>query len=72
MILKGFWNFFIEYSNDMSDIYKNREEHNPRKERGILIVFDDMIADMLSNKNCNLKLNLKFLLLLLCNLILLY
>ena len=56
----------------MSDIYKNREEHSPRKERGILIVFDDMIADMLSNKNCNLKLNLKFLLLLLCNLILLY
>ena len=42
----------------MSDIYKNREEHNSRKERGILIVFDDMIADMLSNKNCNLKLNL--------------
>ena len=42
----------------MSDIYKNRGEHYPRKERGILIVFDDMIADMLSNKNCNLKLNL--------------
>ena len=42
---------FIEYSNDMDDIYKNIEEYNPNKKRKILIVFDDMIADMLSNKN---------------------
>ena len=41
---------FIEYSNDMDDIYKNIEEYNPSKKRKILIVFDDMIADMLSNK----------------------
>ena len=37
----------MEYSNDMDDIYKNN------KERKILIVFDDMIADILSNKSRN-------------------
>ena len=41
---------FIEYSNDMDDIHKNTEEYNPKKKRKILIVFDDMIADMLNNK----------------------
>ena len=44
---------FIEYSNDMSDIYKNIEEHNPNKKWKILIVFNGMIADMLSNKKLN-------------------
>ena len=44
---------FIEYSNDMDDIYKNIEEYNPNKKIKILIVFDDMIADMLSNKKLN-------------------
>ena len=40
----------IEYSNDMDDIYKNIEEYNPnRKHRILLIVFDNMIADMFSN-----------------------
>ena len=38
----------------MGDIYKNIEECNQNKKRKILIVFDDMIADMLSNKKCNL------------------
>ena len=42
---------FIEYSNGMDDIYKNIEEYNPNKKRKMLIVFDDMIADILSNKN---------------------
>ena len=37
----------------MNDIYKNIEEYNPNKEQKILIVFDDMIADMLSNKKLN-------------------
>ena len=41
---------FIEYSNDMNNIHKNIEEYNPNKIREILIVFDDMIADMLSDK----------------------
>ena len=44
---------FIEYSNDMDDIYEKIEEHNSNKKRKILIVFDDMIADMLSNKKLN-------------------
>ena len=41
---------FIEYSNNMDDIYKNIEECSRNKKRKTLIVFDDMIADMLSNK----------------------
>ena len=40
----------MEYSNDMQDFYKNIEDHNPRKNRKVLIVFDDMIADMINNK----------------------
>ena len=37
----------------MDDIYKNIEEYNPNKKRTILINFDDMVADMLSNKKNN-------------------
>ena len=37
----------------MDDVYKNIEEYNPNKIRKILIVFDDTIADMLSNKKLN-------------------
>ena len=37
----------------MDDIYKNIEEYNPNKKCKILIVFDDMIANMLSNKKPN-------------------
>ena len=44
---------FIEYSNDMQDVYKNNDEHNIDKERKILIVFDDIIADMINNKKLN-------------------
>ena len=44
---------FIENSNDMQDVYKNNDEHNIDKERKILIVFDDMIADMINNKKLN-------------------
>ena len=43
----------IEYSNDMDDIQKNIEENNPNKKQKTLIVFDDMIADMLSNEKVN-------------------
>ena len=62
----------------MDDIYKNIEEHNPNKKRKILVIFDDMIADMLSNKNPLLTdylsgvENYTFLLFLFHNLILLY
>ena len=37
----------------MDDIYKNISEYNPNKKRKKLIVFDDMIGDMLSNKKFN-------------------
>ena len=38
----------------MQDVHKNIEEHNVDKERKILIVFDDLIADMINNKKLNL------------------
>ena len=44
---------FIEYSNDMQDVYKNIDECNADKERKILMVFDDMITDMINNKKLN-------------------
>ena len=44
---------FIEYSNDMHNVYKNIDEYNPDKENKIFIVFDDMIADMIHNKKLN-------------------
>ena len=37
----------------MDDIYKNIEEYNPNRKRKILIVFDDIIADILNNKILN-------------------
>ena len=40
----------MEYSSDMQDVYKKIEDYNPIKKRKILIVFDDMIADMINNK----------------------
>ena len=44
---------FIEYSNDMQDDYNNIEGYNPTKSRKVLIVFYDMIADMINNKKLN-------------------
>ena len=44
---------FIEYSNDMCDVYKNIDEYNVNKEHKILIVFDDMISDIIKNKKLN-------------------
>ena len=41
---------FIKYSNDMQDAYKDVENYNPGKNLKVLIVFDDMIADMINNK----------------------
>ena len=48
---------FIEYSNDMRDVYKNIEDYNLGRERKILIIFDDIIADMINNKKLGRKLN---------------
>ena len=39
----------------MGDIYKNVEKYNPGKERKILLVFNDLITHMLSNKKLNPK-----------------
>ena len=44
---------FIEYSNHIHDVYKNIDNYNSGKENKILIVFDDMIADMINNKKLN-------------------
>ena len=44
---------FIEYSNGMQDVHKNINENNKDKERKILIVFNDMIVDMINNKKLN-------------------
>ena len=44
---------FIEYSNDMHDVYKNINEYNTDKDRQTLIIFDDMIADMINNNKLN-------------------
>ena len=41
---------FIERSNTTDDVYENIDDYNPTTRRKILIVFDDMIADIMSNK----------------------
>ena len=41
---------FIEYSNTMDDAYSNTDDYNPQRKRKILIVFDDMITDIMTNK----------------------
>ena len=43
-------NAFIEYSNTMNDVYENIDDYKPNRQRNILIVFDDMIVDIMSNK----------------------
>ena len=41
---------FMDYSNDTLNAYKHSEDYNPDNKRKVLIVFDDMIADMINNK----------------------
>ena len=43
-------NAFIECSNTMDDVNKNIDDYNPSSNRKILIVFDDMVADIMTNK----------------------
>ena len=43
-------NAFIECSNTMDDVYENVDDYNPSRKRKTFIVFDDMIADIMSNK----------------------
>ena len=42
---------FIEYSIDMNDVFTNINDYNKQGKRKVLIIFDDMIADIMSNKN---------------------
>ena len=42
---------FIEYSNDMDDVLDNINNYNKSRDKKVLIVFDDMIADIEYNKN---------------------
>ena len=44
---------FIDYSNDMEDVYKNMEDYSPGKKLKMLLVFDDMIADMINKRKLN-------------------
>ena len=46
---------FVKCSNDMCNVYPNINYYNPDKENKILIVFDDMIVDMIQNKKLNSK-----------------
>ena len=43
-------NAFIVCSNTMDDVYKDIDNYNPKRNKKVLIVFDDMIADIMSNK----------------------
>ena len=43
-------NAFTEYSNTMVDIYNNIDDSNSNRKRKLLIVFDDMIPDIITNK----------------------
>ena len=42
---------FIYYSQAIDDVHENLEDYNPTNKWRVLIVFDDMISDMESNKN---------------------
>ena len=44
---------YIEYSNNMHNVYKNIDDYNPDKDNKNLIVFDDIIPDMINNTKLN-------------------
>ena len=41
-------NAFIEHSNTMDDVFENIDDYNTKRKRRILIVFDDMVADIMT------------------------
>ena len=43
-------NAFIEYSNNMDDIYEDINDYNKKRKRKVLTAFDDMISHVMSNK----------------------
>ena len=50
-------NAFIECFNTMDAVYENIDDYNPSRKRNILIVFDDMISDMMTNKKFQATIN---------------
>ena len=44
---------FIEFLNEMEYIYKRIEQYNSNKKQKILLVSDDLVADILNNKKRN-------------------
>ena len=52
-VYKDIDEYNIEYSNHMQNVYKDIDECNADKKRKILIVFDDMIVNMINNKKLN-------------------
>ena len=50
---------FIDYTQTIGEVYENLEDYNPTKKRRVLIVFNDMIADMESNKTLSLRIVFK-------------
>ena len=43
-------NAFIECSNTIDDVYENNDDYNSSRKRKTLVVFNDMIADIMTNK----------------------
>ena len=52
-------NAFIEYSNSMDDILSNIEDYNKKRKRKVLIIFNDMISHVMSDKKA-LQIYLRF------------
>ena len=55
MILRWYWDDidpepFIECSNTMDEVHENIDNYNPSRKRKVLIVFDGIIADIMTNK----------------------
>ena len=44
---------FIEYGNNLQDVYKNVKDYNPSRKCNVLIVYDDMITDIISSEQLN-------------------
>ena len=42
---------FIEYSSDMNDVLDDINNHNKNRDKKVLIIFDDMIADIMRSEN---------------------
>ena len=45
-------NGFIEFFNSMDDVYDDINDYNPKRKKKVLIIFDNMIADVMTNKKC--------------------